>query len=306
MSKKKTVKGQNGNKLDAWETEMISVKHLPINFKHLLLGILFGVFVFTPSILASVSEAQALQQQAIQRIERYIDHFRRTFDRSSLRQELIQAQRELEASIALFRGAGVLDGAGHSLVKLGDNHRYLDNWDAAMTAYEEAARIAREAHTPAVECKALLGHARALLYGKMATGAALELVTQALPVAEQVDDHSHIFDAWDLLAQIQLGQGDLVGAADSMNRAFSFEKAIQDDKLLYYGYLDRADVYQKFAEKCDYQRDFKPCLDAVDRARRDYEAALAVARKLHWDGLADQTRGFIKRLDIRKELIKGQ
>jgi CHAT domain-containing protein len=306
MNKKKTVTGQNGNKLDSWETEMISVKHLPINCNHLLLGILFGVFVFAPPTLASVDEAQALQQQAIQRIERYIDHFRRTFDRNSLRQELIQAQRELEESAALFWRAGLLEGAGHSLVKLGDSHRYLDNWDAAMTAYEDALRAAREAHAPAVECKALLGHARAHLYGKNATGAALELVNQALPLAEKVDDRSYSFDAWDLLAQVQLSQGDLVGAADSMNRAFSFEKAMQDDKLLYYGYLDRADVYQKFAEKCDYQRDFKPCLDAADRARRDYEAALAIARKFNWDGLADQTRGFIKRLDIRKELIEGQ
>ena len=282
------------------------MKRHSISVEHFLLCILLGALALSPPTLASVSEAQALQEQAIQRIERYIDHFRRTFERNSLRLELIEAGRELEESIPMFRRAGELEGAGHSLVKLGDSHRYLGNWDAAIRAYEEAARLARGAHAPDVECKALLGLARAHLYGKKTTGAALELVNQALPLADQVDDRSYIFDTWDLLAQIQVSQGDLVGAADSINRAFSFENAIQDDKLLYYGYLDRADVYQKFAEKCDYQRDFQPCLDATNRASRDYEAALAIARKLRWNGLADQTQGFIQRLEIRKEMIHGQ
>ena len=220
------------------------MKRHSISVEHFLLCILLGALALSPPTLASVSEAQALQEQAIQRIERYIDHFRRTFERNSLRLELIEAGRELEESIPMFRRAGELEGAGHSLVKLGDSHRYLGNWDAAIRAYEEAARLARGAHAPDVECKALLGLARAHLYGKKTTGAALELVNQALPLADQVDDRSYIFDTWDLLAQIQVSQGDLVGAADSMNRAFSFENAIQDDKLLYYGYLDRADVYQ--------------------------------------------------------------
>jgi CHAT domain-containing protein len=282
------------------------LKRLPNKGEQLLLAILFGVLALPPSVNASVNEAQALQDQAIARIERYIDHFRKTFDRDSLHGELIRAQGELEESVSLFRRAGVLDAAGHSLVKLGDSHRYLNNWDAAMRAYEESARVAREAQAPAVECKALLGHARAHLYGKKTTGPALELVNQALPLAKQVDDRSYAFEAWDLLAQIQVSQGDLVGAADSLSRAFSIENAIKDDKLLYYGYLDRADVYQKFAEKCDYQRDFKPCLDATDRARRDYEAALAIARKLSWDGLAKETQGFIQRLEIRRTMIQGQ
>ena len=161
------------------------VNHLPNMGKQLLVGILLGVLSLHPSVSASVSDAKALQEKAIQRIERYIDHFRRTFDRGSLRGELIRAQGELKESIALFRRAGALDGAGagHSLVKLGDSHRYLESWDAARSAYEEAVRVAREAHAPAVECKALLGQARVHLYGKRKTGTALELVNQALPLA---------------------------------------------------------------------------------------------------------------------------
>jgi len=225
-----------------------------------------------------------------------------------LRDELIRAQDELENSIRIFGldGAQNQKDAAYSLVKLGDIRRYLDDWDSAVSIYEQAARIARVAGAPAVECKALLGIARAYLYGKNTAGPAFEVVHQALPLAQKVADPSYIFDAWDLMAQIQLTQGDFIGAADSMSRAFYVQDAVKDDKLLYYGYLDRADVYQKFAEKCNYQRDFKPCLDAVDRARRDYQAALALAEKLQWTGLAEQTQGFVQNLEIRRQMIQQQ
>ncbi len=259
-----------------------------------------------PTVNASVKEAQSLQDKAVQRIDRYVTHFRQTFDRNSLRHELTQSERELEDSVRLFLQAGALEEAGRSLVKLGDSRRYLDQWDSAISAYEQAARTARKAGAGAVLCKALLGRARALLYGKKTSGPALELVEQALPLAKELDNRSYFFETWDLLAQIQVSQGDLVGAADSMSRAFFIENAIKDDELLFYAYLDRAEIYQKFAEKCDYQRDFKPCLDEVERAFRDYEQALTLARKLRWHGLAEQTQGFIQRLKIRKEMIQGQ
>ncbi len=269
-------------------------------------GLLFVLLAWSPLVGAAVHEAQSLQESAIERIDRYVDHFRRTFDRNSLRHELIRAQGELEESIRIFDLDGAQKDTAYSMVKIGDIHRYLDNWDAAVSTYERAARLARNAGAPAVECKALLGIARAHLYGKQAAGPAFEVVHRALPLAQKVDDPTCIFDAWDLMAQIQLTQGDYIAAADSMNRAFYVQDAIEDDKLLYYGYLDRADVYQKFAEKCDYQRDFNPCLDAVDRARRDYQAALALARKLQWAGLAEQTEKFIHRLEIRRQMIQQQ
>ncbi|WP_319573916.1 CHAT domain-containing protein [uncultured Desulfobacter sp.] len=289
---------------------MCGQKWYRITVRHFIFitSLLFGLVAWSPlnSAAANVNEARSLQETAIERIERYVDHFRRTFDRKSLRHELIRAQDELEDSIRIFGLGGVQKEAAYSLVKLGDIRRYLDNWDSAISTYEQAARLARDAGAPAVECKALLGISRAYLYGKKTAGPAFEIMHHALPLAQKVDDPTYIFDAWDLLAQIQLTQGDYIGAADSISRAFYVQDAIKDDKLLYYGYLDRADVYQKFAEKCDYQRDFNPCLDAVDRARRDYQAALALARKLQWAGLAGQTQKFIQRLEIRKQMIQRQ
>lgn len=269
--------------------------------------ILVSGLLLIPSVIQAASnDAQILQERAIERIEHYVDHFRRTSDQQSLRSELVQANAELEQSIVLFNRSGAKIDAAYSLLKQGDSLRYLNEWDLSIRQYEQAARIASAAEAPALACKALLGNARAYLYGKQTPGPAIELIRQALPLAQQTREPTYIFDAWDLLAQVQITQGDYVGAADSMNRAFALAGVIEDDRQLFYGYLDRADVYQQIAEKCDYERDFKPCLDAVQFAHRDYKSAYDIASQLGWSGLANQLQGFIRRLDIRKQMIQMQ
>ena len=265
-----------------------------------------GLLLLSPGLQADNNNARLLQEKAIARIERYIDYFRRTSDQQALRNELVQAGTELEQSIKLFKLSGAQKEEAYSLLKLGDSRRYLKDWDSAILSYQQAARKARNTGSYTVACKALLGHARSLLYSKQSTGSVMELVRQALPLAQQSNEPANIFDVWDMLAQVQITQGDYAGAADSMNRAFAVKAAVKDDKLLFYGYLDRADVYQQFAEKCDYERDFEPCLDALELARRDYSSAYEVASRLGWRGLAEQTQGFIQRLEIRRQLILAQ
>jgi tetratricopeptide (TPR) repeat protein len=80
---------------------------------------------------------------------------------------------------------------------------------------------------------------------------------------------------------------------------------VYDDKSLLYAYLDRADVYLKLAEKCDYERAFDPCYEALDHAKNDYTRALTIARRLGYQGLADFTEGFLRETDQRKELISN-
>jgi CHAT domain-containing protein len=271
------------------------------------LWVLATILITLPMISpADEQQARALQTQAVARIDRFVDYFRRTFDQQRLRQELLEATGELAQSAKLFQDAGARKEAAHSLVKLGDALRYLNEWDESMRVYRQGASLAREANAPTIECKALLGNARSYLYGKKSSGPALELVRQAVPLAKRSNDANQVFDAWDLLAQVQITEGDYIGAADSMNRAFAVKEAVGDDKQLYYGYLDRADVYQHFAQRCDYERDFKPCLDAAKRARRDYQAAYDTAKRLGWEGLAQQTQGFISRLEIRERMIQSQ
>lgn len=255
---------------------------------------------------ATTGKAQALHDSAVVRIDAYVDHFRRTFDRSSRRAELAQAEQELQESVRLFRDQRADAWAARALVRLGDARRYREDWNGAITSYREAQVLAGSAQADDVEAKALMGHARAALYGANTAGTAFDLAQRALIPAKRVADRSYLFDAYDLLAQVQVTQGDLVGAADSLNRAFALQELVGDDRLLFYGHLDRADVYQKLAEKCDYDRDFTPCLNAVELARRDYQAALAKAEGLGWSGLVTQTRGFLSRLRVREEMIHGQ
>jgi CHAT domain-containing protein len=96
-------------------------------------------------------------------------------------------------------------------------------------------------------------------------------------------------------------QGNINAAADSLNRAFALP-GIKDD-LLYYAYLDRSDIYLALAEKCDYQRNFDVCFQALDHTREDLTKALAIAQKLGWNGLAIQTQQFLKDANARAELI---
>lgn len=254
----------------------------------------------------NVNDARILQDRAIARIDRYIDHFRRTFDPTALREELIEAARELDASIQLFHALGAQEDAARSIVKLGDIGRYTSDWDSAILTYEQGAREAGAAGAAAVECKAVLGNARAHLYGKKGASSALELVRRALSLLQHFESHECRFDAWDMMAQVQIAEGNYVGAADSINHALADVETIKDDRDLYYGYLDRADIYQHFAGQCAYDRDFRTCLDALERARRDYEFAFAAATRLGWDGLAQQAHGFSTSLDDLKQVLQLQ
>ena len=91
-----------------------------------------------------------------------------------------------------------------------------------------------------------------------------------------------------------------------MNRALSEAKGIRDESRLFYGYLDRADVYLKRAERCDYERDFAVCLDAVNRARTDYTEALRIARQLGYAGLAAMTESFLREVGVREQMVRSQ
>ena len=107
-------------------------------------------------------------------------------------------------------------------------------------------------------------------------GAAASHVEQAITLTTPLADKSFLFDALDILAQIQIKQGNLNAAADSLNRAFALPG--MKDESRFYGLLDRGDIYLKIAEKCDYQSNFDACFQALDRCRADYNNALAIAR----------------------------
>ncbi len=252
-------------------------------------------------------EAQALHDQAVVRLDRYVDHFRRTSDLQALQPELALAEAELMKSIELNRLQAANVAVARSLVKLGDFCRYRNDWDRAISTYIEATQLALGAGAADVESKALMGHAKALMIGKGAAAEGTPLIERAIHLATGLPDRSYLFDAWQLLANAQEAHGDLVASADSLNRAFAaVVDRVGEDKLVFYGYLDRAGVYQKMAEKCDYQTDFAACLAALAVSRRDYQAAHAAARRLGWAGFVKQSEEFLGRLELREQMIRSQ
>lgn len=245
------------------------------------------------------------QREAISRIDAFLDYFRKTGDYRSRVGELQHAERELTSSADAFTAQKDWASLTLSLIKLGQIQRMQGKWSAAIGYYQQAENTAGKANHSGYRAKALVGRAQAEVqlrdYGAAATHAEM-----AVQLSISLEDKSYLFDALDVSAQIQISQGNYNAAAERLNRALSLATALGDESLLFYGYFDRADVYLKIAEKCDYQRDFDPCFQSLERARHDYEQALSLARKLGWTGLAREAEGFLKRADIRAELIRSQ
>lgn len=271
-------------------------------FSAMVVLILFAL----PSVCFSDTEASLQQNQAIKRIDRYIEHFRKTGDRQTLLKELQQAEIELKNSFEMFKKAGNLAGGALSLIRLGDIQRLQNRWKEAKDYYEKAENLAKKANHSAHHAKALTGLARVESLGLRDYGAAIIHIEQAVKLSSLVEDKTYLFDALDLKSQIQISRGELIAAADTLNRAFSASAGLNDQTLLFYGYLDRADIYLKLAEKCDYQRVFEPCYEALKHAKADYTQALIIARRLGYDGLAKYTEWFLQETEKRGELIKSQ
>ena len=48
----------------------------------------------------------------------------------------------------------------------------------------------------------------------------------------------------------------------------------------YFAYLNRSDVFLKTAHRCDFQRAFEACYEALDKASADLQKAVAIATGL--------------------------
>jgi CHAT domain-containing protein len=125
-------------------------------------------------------------------------------------------------------------------------------------------------------------------------------------VSASIADQKYLFEALNYRGSIQVAQGDLIGGGDALNRALAMAETMGDKTVLVFAYMDRGEVYQKHAEKCDYQRTFAPCYEAFRLARKDFERTLTLAQELGWAGLIPPTREILKGLDLRLRLIEMQ
>ena len=211
----------------------------------------------------STEDPTLLQKNAIVRIEAFIDHFRKTGDRQSRLSDLDRAEQELLSSQNTFEEADKLSEAAQSLVRLGQIQRMRGQWNAAIAYYQKAGDAAVRGKDTSTQAKALSGRAQAEI-SLPDLGAAEEHSAQAVSLSEGLPDSKLRFDALDIAAQAQIAQANFNAAVTLLNRAFSVAEGVEDESSLFYGYLDRADVYLKLAEKCDFQRSFDPCFEALE------------------------------------------
>lgn len=270
-----------------------------------LLGLVFvALSILVLSAPAAEDDATLLQQQAITRIDAVVDHFLKTGDFWSRIADLQQAESELTTSNQAFAARGDWSALAQGLFRLGQIQQKQAKWKPALTYYREAEATARRANDAAIQVKALTGVAKAEAalrdYGSAAVHAA-----QAVKSSEPLADQKLLFDALSVVSEIQIGQGNLNAAADTLNRAFTVAQKL-DEISLFYSHLDRADVYFKFASECDFKQSQDACLEAIERARTDFDTALGLARKLGYNGLVQLTETLRANLKVREQAVLAQ
>jgi tetratricopeptide (TPR) repeat protein len=270
----------------------------------------FGTMTLIASLTIGVSsfvgdDPFTLQQRAIQRIDGYVDRFRKTGDRASLLIDLRQADVELAASNRILTARGDWSALALGLIKQGHIYRMQSQWPNAITLYQEAEEAAKRGRDVVRQAEALAWKGLAES-SRRNVGQALADASQTLRLAETTDDKDVLARALDVLGTVQIAQRDLAGASDTLNREVAAASQAKDPIVLYYAYFNRSDVYLKSGERCDFQRSFEPCYQALDRARADLQQALGIARKLDYAALARQTEEFISNVEGRRALIKSQ
>jgi len=231
----------------------------------------FGTMTLIASLTIGVSsfvgdDPFTLQQRAIQRIDGYVDRFRKTGDRASLLIDLRQADVELAASNRILTARGDWSALALGLIKQGHIYRMQSQWPNAITLYQEAEEAAKRGRDVVRQAEALAWKGLAES-SRRNVGQALADASQTLRLAETTDDKDVLARALDVLGTVQIAQRDLAGASDTLNREVAAASQAKDPIVLYYAYFNRSDVYLKSGERCDFQRSFEPCYQALDRAR---------------------------------------
>ncbi len=138
------------------------------------------------------------------------------------------------------------------------------------------------------------------------TDAAEQYAREAVRLGANCGNKSFYFEALDTAAEIEVKRGNLAAAGDYLDRALAMSGQIDDKNKLYMAYMDRGDIYEQVAKKCDYQRNFDVCYQSLELARADYQKGLAITQELGYTYFSQLFQGFLKNLDTRKAMIQSQ
>jgi len=263
------------------------------------------VLVATLPAFAQSVDPQQLQKDGIAKIDHWLDYVRRTGDTRSTVSELAAAQAELKASYDLFAQRQDYAGASLSAYKIATIQRLLNQFRQAATIYQGAIELARHANRTDYQTAAL----SYLAYTELQLGdtdAAEQHAREAVRLGENCGNKGFYFDALDVAAEIEVKRGNLVAAGDYLDRALAMSEQIDDKKKLYVGYMDRGDIYDQIAQKCDYQRNFDVCYQSLEKERADLQKALAITQELGYEFLSNSFRGMIKGVDQRRAMLQSK
>ena len=253
---------------------------------------------------AAQDDPLVLQQQAIKRIDAFVDHFRKTGDLKSRIPELVQADIELAESNRMLKARKEWSALALGLIKQGHVYRMQTQWQQAITLYQQAEDAAKRGRDMALQAEALAYRALAESSSHN-LGRAIEDASQAVRLADAAGDKDILAQALGQLGTVQLKQGDLAGAADTLNRRVQVAEQAKDPSEMFYAYMDRSEVYLRIAEQCSgYQPSYERFYQALDINQADLLQAKDLAGKLGFAGLARLIDDFISSGKARRILIK--
>lgn len=265
---------------------------------------IFLAILFSPCF--AQDDAVTLQRRSIRLLDSFVDHLRKTGDRQSLLPQLRQAEKDLLISSQAFLNNGDLANATVSLIKLGAALRLQERWVEAKSSYKVAYEIAVHTGDAGNQAKALWGMAMVESYGLQNNDAAASNVEEAIRLSSSGVDKKALYDALELKAQIQENRGDLIAAADTINRAHVIASGLKDDMSLYYAFSSRASIYAQLGKKCDERDRLEECLQAFNRAKSDYEQALSIAKRLGYNYVATHMNRSLVLLEKLRQMMEGE
>lgn len=264
--------------------------------------VVFVAIIFSPCY--AQDDAASLQRRSIQSIDSFMENFRKTGDLQSLRPQLQQAEKDLLISAQAFIDNGDLANATVSLLKLGTAQRLQQRWELAEASFKQAHKCAVQGANTDNQAKALNGMAMVEYLGLRNYDAAATHLEESIRLSSSSADKKILFDALDLKAQLQESRGDLIAAAATINRAHEVALGLNDEVSLYFAVLDRASIHERLGSNCDPSTAYEDCVREFDRAKRDYEQALSITRKLGYNYFAELMNGFLKGIENRHRMLQ--
>src|SRR6266702_3489152 len=228
----------------------------------------------------------ARQKAAIEAFDAAHKEYLKTGDLATFRSKLGQSARELSAC-------------------LDEIYRFQENYRAASGYFLKAIDEARAAGDAKTKASALIGAGRCEYAGRKDFTAAGAHFREAVTVASALTDHTPLFNALSWQAQVEVVMGNLIGAADLLARVFALAPQLQDQSLVLFAHLDRADVFVQLAGKSEATKAYSAQLESLQLAQANYEAALKLAHQFGYATLYPTIDQFLRELTFRRRMVEN-